>query len=124
MLDPDAETLLRRILDATKAGRLRWATEPDGYHSAPIGPAGESILIRRMFLEATNQVGADPYFVELSMPGWNARFAIVEDSDGWRLVRAILDAGLPHGWSSSPRRALDFFERHEPPLPPPSDSAD
>jgi hypothetical protein len=63
-----------------------------------------------MFIEATNQVGADPYFVEISLAGWSARFAITDDSDGWRAVREILNAAFPDSWLPTPKVALDQLE--------------
>lgn len=67
-------------------------------------------MIRRMFIEATNQIGADPYFVELSMPFWNTRFAITDDSDGWRAIRGILNAAFPGGWEGGAAQALRHLE--------------
>lgn len=111
MLDSDTAALLARILAETKAGRLLW--QPDKFDDfyAFLGTNVQPIHIRRKFIEATNQVGADPYFVELSLAGWTGRFPIANDSDGWRAVREILDAAFPNsGWQSTPKRALDQLE--------------
>lgn len=110
MLDPDAADLLARVLAETKSGRLKWQRDADDYFRAEVGVNAQPILIRRMFLEATNQVGADPYFVEFSMAGWNARFAITEDSDGWRAVRGILEAAFAGEWLPNPKQALAHLE--------------
>jgi hypothetical protein len=41
------------------------------------------------------------------MAGWNARFTITNDSEGWRAIREILDAGFPDGsWLPDPKYAL------------------
>ncbi len=114
MLDPSHKTVLLRILDATVTGSLVWQKDPDGYFVAPIGCHNDRILIRRMYLEAASQIGADPYFVEFTMPGWNARFPIVDDSDGWRAIAAILNAAFPNGWQSAAEQAIEFLDLHLP----------
>jgi hypothetical protein len=106
MLDDDAAALLQRLREETERGRLVWVEDADGYFVARYGPEEHRILIRRMFIEATNQIGADPYFVELSMPFWNARFTITDDSDGWRAVKGILNAAFPGGWEDGAAQAL------------------
>ena len=91
--------------------------DPDGYFVARFGAEEQRILIRRMFIEAANQIGADPYFVELSMPFWNARFTITDDSDGWRAIRGILHAAFPGGWESGAAQALRHLELKMPTPP-------
>jgi hypothetical protein len=118
MLDADSAAVLQRVLAETQSGRLKWERDADGYFRAEIGASVQPILIRRMFLEATNQVGADPYFVEFSLAGWNARFAITEDSEGWRRIREILNAAFPEGWLPNPKAALAHLDLA---LSPPSD---
>lgn len=115
-LREDQLTILSRILAATEAGQLKWHQEGDGWYSAVVGTHNERIIIRRMFIEATNQVGADPYFVEFSMPGWNGRYAIVDDSDGWQWIRRILEAGVG-GWETNYKRTLAYLDMHLPELP-------
>ena len=112
-LTDQQRTILARILAATEEGRLEWHQEFDGWYSAAIGKHNERILIRRMFIEATNQVGADPYFVQFSMPGWNGRYAIVDDSEGWQWIRRILEAGIG-GWDEDYSRTLDYLDIHLP----------
>lgn len=109
-------TIFSRIVAATKDGRLDWREEFDGYYSAAIGTHNEKILIRRMFIEATNQAGADPYFVEFSIPGWKGRFAIVDDSEGWQWIKRILEAGIG-GWGAEHNRTLDYLDVHLPESP-------
>jgi hypothetical protein len=110
MIDPDSAALLARVLAETRSGRLKWERDADDYFRAEVGVNAQPILIRRMFIEATNQTGADPYFVEIRMAGWNARFAMTDDSDGWRLVREILEAAFPGGWLPDPKVALAQLE--------------
>ena len=114
MLDATSAAVLDRLREETERGRLKWHEDPDGYFVAPIGPAEEKVLIRRMFIEATNQIGADPYFVELYMPRWKARFAITGDSEGWQKVAAILDAAFPDGWKRSADQALEYLDFYLP----------
>jgi hypothetical protein len=121
MLDANANEVLSRILVATECGRLVWQEDADGWFSAQIGSHNEKILIRRMFIEATNQIGADPYFVQFSMPGWNTRFAITGDSDGWRAISKILNAAFPEGWDSGARGAIAYLDLQ---LPQPASSTE
>ncbi len=106
-------SILSRILAATQDGRLQWHQEFDGWYSAAIGTHNERILIRRMFVEAANQVGADPYFVEFSMPGWSARYAIVDDSEGWQWIRQILEAGVG-GFDNDLTATIEYLDVHLP----------
>jgi len=110
MLKPEEKALLERLFDETNSGRLKWTKDDEGYFLAEVGTNVQPILIRRMYIEATNQVGGDPYFVELSMAGWNARFAIVDDSEGWQAIRRILGAAFPGDWRSDARHALEIFD--------------
>lgn len=110
MLDPDASALLARVLAETRAGRLAWVEDDDGYFRAELGDNSTPLLIRRLYFEAANQIGADPYFVEFSMTGWNARFAITNDSEGWRAINAILDAAFPNWELPDPKRALAILD--------------
>jgi hypothetical protein len=121
MLSNDAVAVLERLLQATEQGRLAWVKDADGCFVTYFGPANHQIVIRRMYMEAANQIGADPYFVELSMPGWNARFPIVDDSDGWQAIRSILNAAFPEGWGGAAKEALDFLDLHLPSRPPGDD---
>ena len=115
-LTEEQRTILRRILAATEDGRLKWHQEFDGWYSANIGSHYEKIIIRRMFIEATNQVGAAPYFVQFSMPGWNGRYAIVDDSEGWQWIRRILEAGIG-GWDTEYERTIEYLDIHLPETP-------
>ncbi len=110
MLNPETATLLERILELTQSGQLQWNQDADGYYRAEVGIDATPVLIRRINFEAANQTGADPYFVEISLAGWSGRFAITEDSDGWRAVREILNSAFPNGWLPDPRRALAMLD--------------
>jgi hypothetical protein len=114
MLEEKERTILQRILEATRNRTLVWEQHFDGYYCANIGAHNEKVMIRRMFIEATNQVGADPYFVDFHMPGWNTRFAITGDSEGWRLIQQILDAAFDGKWNNSVERAISFLDVHLP----------
>ena len=84
--------ILRRLLAATRAGQIAWGEEDDaGYFTAEL--AGREIHLRRMWYEATNQIGADPRAFEVSLPGANLGF--FAGTEGWSLVLDILDAGRP-----------------------------
>ena len=110
MLDEDSAAVLERLRQATEQGRLVWVKDADGYFVSTFGQEEQKKLIRRMYIEATNQIGADPYFVELSMPGWNAWFAITDDSEGWRAIRAILNAAFAEGWEGDAKQALRYVD--------------
>lgn len=114
MLDSDAAAVLRRLLEETEQGRLIWTEQMDGYFVTTFGLDEQKILIRRMFIEATNQIGADPCFVELSLPFWNTRFAITDDSEGWKAIRAILNAAFPPGWEGGASKALKHLDLNLP----------
>ena len=101
-LTEEQRTIIRRILAATEDGRLKWHQEFDGCYSPNIGTDNEKIIIRRMFIEATNQVGADPYFVQFSMPGWNGRYAVVDDSEGWQSFESQVS-------STEANRSRDYY---------------
>lgn len=109
MLEPDTAALLEAILKETQAGRLKWTHRDDDCWVAEVGINVTPISIWRSYLEAANQVGADPYFINIMMNGWNARFAIVDDSDGWRAIKAILAAAFPDYWRSTATSALALF---------------
>ena len=78
--------LLRRILDATREGLIIWREEQDGWFAADVG--GCRLLFRHLYYEATNQIGADPLAIELSMPGRNAAF--FAGTEGYALFEEIL----------------------------------
>lgn len=117
MIDEDAAAVLERLREETERGRLIWVEDAEGSFVATFGSEQEKIVIRRMFIEATNQIGADPYFVELSMPCWNTRFAITDDSEGWKAIRMILNAAFPNGWEDGAKQALKHLDLKLPPSP-------
>lgn len=96
MLSEDSIAVLDRLLELTTQGRLKWESDPEDDFFAPSGDKGERIVICRLWMEVVGRAGADPYQVELRMPGWSVRFSITGDSDGCRRLCAILDAaGFP-----------------------------
>ncbi len=78
--------LLRRLLQLTKSKLIEWNKDDDGWYSARLH--SHFICFRFLFYEATNQLGADPRFIEFSMPGINAVFAF--GTEGADLLLEIL----------------------------------
>lgn len=110
MLSEDATAVLDRLLSLTRQGRLVWASDPEDDFFAPL--SGEArVVIRRLWMEVIDRPGADPYQVELEMPGWTVRFPLAGDSDGCRRLCAILSAaGHPIVLEGgSPQQALEFL---------------
>ena len=60
------------------------------------------ILIRKMYYEATNQIGADPRAIELHMPCLNAVF--ICGTEGWNLCFELLDAAFSTNQSMERRK--------------------
>jgi hypothetical protein len=115
MLGKDCIEVLDRILEATRDGRLVWHSDAELDFVAEIGKTGRSITITRLWMEVVGRDGADPYQVELSMPGWNARFPISGESEGCQRVFAILEAaGHPLALGSSADIALEYLDKHLP----------
>ena len=50
------------------------------------------------------------------MPGWNGRYAIVDDSEGWQWIRRILEAGIG-GWDTEYERTIEYLDMHLPETP-------
>ena len=73
MLHLQVLTLLRRVLESTKQKKLLWRKTDDQWYEAVVGEW--SISIRFLNIEATNQVGADPRFIEVVMPSFQWVFA-------------------------------------------------
>jgi hypothetical protein len=118
MLGQDCIAVLDRLLEATRDGRLVFRSDAEGDFVAPIGAGGDEVIIRRLWMEAVGRPGADPYHVELCMPGWSVRFPIAGDSDGCRRVGAILEAaGFPVAWGGSARQAVEFLDANLPQPP-------
>ena len=115
MLGEDAVEVLDRLLEATRQGRLVWRSDEEDDFVAPIGDAGREVAITRIWMEAVGRSGADPYQIELNMPGWSVRFPIAGDSDGCRRVSAILDAaGFPLAMGGPARQAVEYLNAHLP----------
>lgn len=115
MLSDDCIAVLDRLLEATRDGRLRWRSDPEDDFVAPFGTTGDEVVITRLWVEAAGRPGADPYQVELRMPGWSVRFPIAGDSDGCRRVAAVLEAaGLGFAWGGSALGAVEYLDSHLP----------
>jgi hypothetical protein len=120
MLAKDCIEVLDRILEATRDRRLIWHSDTELDFFAKIGKTGRTITITRLWMEVVGRPGADPYQVELSMPGWNVRFPIAGDSEGCRRVFAILEAATGDPFlscqGSSAKDALKYLEENLPPV--------
>ena len=80
--------LLRRLVELTQQNRLLWKADEDGWFSTSVD--SRVICIRRLYFEATNQLGSEPRFFEFSMPGVNRCFAF--GSEGADLLLELLGA--------------------------------
>ena len=68
MTDTNKIKVIKRLLDATRAGRIAWVRE-DQYQKWFSTELGDrEICFRFLYLEACNQDGADRYAIELFMP--------------------------------------------------------
>jgi hypothetical protein len=115
MLRDDCVDVLDRLLEATEDGRLAWRSDPEDDFVAALGPEGDEVVIRRLWMEVVGRPGADPYQIELTMPGWAVRFPIAGDSEGCRRVCAILEAaGFPLACGGSARDAVAYLDIHLP----------
>lgn len=91
-------TVLKLLLEATKSKALIWNKSVDGlsdWYCTEL--AGREICFRRLYFEATNQIGADPYMFDLHMPGLNDCFAC--GTEGFHLMLEILGAAFEE-WQS------------------------
>jgi hypothetical protein len=116
LLNQDSIAVLDWLLELTRQGRLVWESDPEDDFFAPTGSEGERVVIRRLWMEVVGRPGADPYQVELQMPGWTVRFPLAGDSDGCRRLCAILKAaGHPIVLEGgSPQRALEYLHSQFP----------
>jgi hypothetical protein len=122
LLNEDEIAVLDRLLQLTKQGRLVWQSDTELDFFAPLsstGPMsahGHKIAITRLWMEVVGRDGADPYQIELNMPGWSVRFPLAAESEGCRRLCAILEAGghplCCEGGSA--RKALDLLNAHLP----------
>ena len=107
----DAELLiLQRIIDATRAGVIKWEDEDaHGWYSTKL--AERQIDFRMLWYEATNQIGADPGMFEFCMPGWNSKFAF--GTQGSDLLFDLLVAAFPTKWKARELTfAIAFLDEH------------
>ena len=97
--------VLIQLLKLTQRGRLHWVEEPDGWFTASAG--GRKVCFRFLYIEATNQIGADPHTIELSMPGLNTKQAC--GTEGFSILLELLGTAFPK-WKHSPSlNALEFL---------------
>ncbi len=80
--------LMQRLLDITRQGRLKWKKNDDDWFSTSVD--SRVICFRWLYVEATNQLGSDPRFLEFSMPGVNRCFAV--GTEGADLLIELLGA--------------------------------
>jgi hypothetical protein len=107
--------VLDRLLELTKAKRLVWQSDIDDDFFAPLG-GEERVVICRLWMEVVGRPGADPYQIELRIPGWSARFPVSGESEGCRRLCAILGAaGHPIVCEGgSPREASEYLKARLP----------
>ena len=106
----DTLAILERILAATRAGKLTWCDDVNDWRQAEIGDYKySSISYRFRYIEAPPQVGADPYILELMMPGLNASFFI--GTEGYELLFDIQVASTG-GDARDADNAVDFLDRN------------
>ncbi|MAP08511.1 MAG: hypothetical protein CMM00_06715 [Rhodopirellula sp.] len=101
--------ILERILAATRAGKLTWVDDVNDWRKTGIGN-DSSISYRFRYIEAPPQVGADPYMLEMMMPGLNAGFFI--GTEGYALLFDIHVASTG-GVPGDTQFAEDFLDRYD-----------
>ena len=107
----DTLAILERILTATRAGKLTWVDDVNDWRKTEIGDDDyNSISYRFRYIEAPPQVGADPYMLELMMPGLNAGFFI--GTEGYALLFDIHVASKG-GDPGDAQFAKDFLDRND-----------
>ncbi len=108
MGDSAENLLLDRLVERTKAGRVVWREEVDGWFTAEIGGTFPA-RFRFLYFEATNQIGADPLAIQLMMPGWNGVY--FAGTEGFQCFREILAIAF-EGWrpAPDPREALRLLD--------------
>ena len=106
----DTLAILERILAATRDGKLTWCDDVNDWRKTEIGDDKyNSISYRFRYIEAPPQIGADPYMLELMMPGLNAGFFI--GSEGYALLFDIHVASTG-GDAQNADCAVDFLDRN------------
>ena len=107
----DTLAILERILAATRVGKLTWVDDVNDWRKTEIGNDDyNSISYRFRYIEAPPQVGADPYMLEMMMPGLNAGFFI--GTEGYAFLFDIHVASTG-GDPSDAQFAKDFLDRHD-----------
>ena len=106
----DSLAILERILAATRAGQLTWCDDVNDWRKTEIGDDDyNSISYRFRYIEAPPQIGADPYMLELMMPGLNAGFFI--GTEGYALLFDIHVASKGDAPDDA-QYAKDFLDRN------------
>lgn len=105
--------LLERLLYATIAGQIIWTEVENLWHTCEV--AGETIHLRSHWIASMNQIGADPYLIDLELPGYRARFT--PGTLGWTLavhLRYEMNRDDPYRWNFA--QVEQFLEEHLPPI--------
>ncbi len=100
--------VLNKLLIATKAGIATWREDEHGWFTTQVGD--RAITFRFLYFEATNQIGADRYIIDFSMPGLNDRFAC--GTQGFCLILELLEAAFPSYRSEQRSSPLEFLDEH------------
>ena len=88
--------VLRCALEATNKKAIVW--QNDLWHAGQNGDCftakfdGREIVVRFLYFEATNQVGADRHSMQLSMPGLSAFFAA--GTEGYNVLLEVFSAAF------------------------------
>ena len=106
MIHGQTTRVLERLLEATRVGALVWR-EDEGmsgtWYRADYD--GSMLVIQFLYLEATNQAGADRHILRLMMPGRSAFFAC--GSEGYHLLLEVLAAAFD-SWGDATKDTGDF----------------
>ena len=106
--------ILQRILDAQKNGNLAWGDEDPatGWRCTEIGSEQwNTICYRFRYIEAEPQIGADPYILQLMMPGLNATFFI--GTEGYELLYKLHCETTGTEYDEDVSGAIRFLERND-----------
>lgn len=102
--------VLNRLLQSTKCGALSW--EKNQYSDTFVARTknGE-IRIEFLYIEATNQIGADRHTLQLLMPGLKAFFSA--GTQGYDLLLETFDAAFESRRKANTygEYAIDFLDR-------------
>jgi hypothetical protein len=82
--------VLKRLLDATCAGRVVWISDDQYAERFTAQLGGEEISFSFLYFEACNQIGADRYMIQFHMPGLDEVFAC--GTEGYYLILQLQQA--------------------------------